>query len=105
MYFLIRYYRRRQSIFASKMQRKLGLLNLCHVYDAKNYVNDIIGLRPNIRYTRPTGIFMVDLIRNNNASHGDWNSKYGQIGSFTGLRIESMVERQLIYHIIGWKSC
>lgn len=92
------------GMMASCMQQKIGALTVTKLMECNRYVDEIMGLRPYIRYIRARGVCNMKLISMSDASHGADDSVYGQSVSISGLVIKCMGESRQIYHTLGWKS-
>lgn len=91
------------SFVASKMQQKLGKLQVCHLLDANRMLSELKSLEPSIVYRVPEDPINVTLASFSDASHGGVDYIYGQSGFVSVLRIRQE-NGEVLFHCLTWSS-
>lgn len=73
------------SFAASKMQQKIRLFKVRHLFEANQMTCDLLKLDPHIKLINPPAMADIGLVRLSDASHGGAEDIYGQTGTMCGI--------------------
>lgn len=92
------------SLVTSKIQQRLYLLKVKHIFEANQMTTKLLKLQPKINFLKPPAIAYVRLVSLSGASHGGGEEIYGQMGTIGGMLAHSVGSDDRIYHPTIWGS-
>lgn len=92
------------AMVTSRMQQNLGNMCVIHVIEGNANMQEMVDLRPYIRYIRIGKSFKICILSLSDASNGRKESVYSQTGGICGLFMEKPGVKDRIYHPVSCTS-